>query len=79
MTDAPGLEFRRVGPGLEGGLAAFFAALDGAGDGRWFHPHPLTAAEAARLCAYHIRDGSTQCTACRCSARSRSAAARSCS
>jgi ribosomal protein S18 acetylase RimI-like enzyme len=56
MTDAPGLEFRRVGPGLEGGLAALFAALDGGGDGRWFHPHPLTAAEAARLCAYRGRD-----------------------
>ncbi len=26
------------------------------GDGRWFHPHPLTAVEAARPCAYDGRD-----------------------
>jgi [ribosomal protein S18]-alanine N-acetyltransferase len=52
MTDFPVLEFRRLSPALESGLAAFFADLTAAGDDRYFHPHPFTAAEAARLCLY---------------------------
>ena len=56
MSDLSPLEFRRLGPSLEAGLTAFFDALTARGDGRWFHPHPLTAAEAARLCAYRGRD-----------------------
>jgi ribosomal protein S18 acetylase RimI-like enzyme len=56
VSDYSGLEFRRLGPDLEEGLAAFFDGLASRGDGRWFHPHPLTPAEAARLCAYHGND-----------------------
>jgi ribosomal protein S18 acetylase RimI-like enzyme len=43
-------------PGLAEPLARFFEALRAAGDERWFHPHPLTAAEAERLCGYGGRD-----------------------
>lgn len=56
MTEYPVLEFRRLGPGLEGGLAAFFSDLRAAGDDRFFHPHPFTAEEAARICRYAGRD-----------------------
>ena len=56
MSDLSPLEFRRLSPPLRPGLAAFFEALADRGDGRWFHPHPLTAGEAARLCAYGGRD-----------------------
>ena len=52
MSDLTPLEFVRLAPSLEVGLAAFFEALSARGDGRWFHPHPLTAVEAAPLCAY---------------------------
>jgi GNAT superfamily N-acetyltransferase len=56
MSDFSPLEFVRLVPRLETPLARFFEALESRGDGRWFHPHPLTAAEAARLCAYEGRD-----------------------
>jgi ribosomal protein S18 acetylase RimI-like enzyme len=56
MTPLPALEFRLLSPALEAGLAAFFADLSGAGDARFFHPHPFTAAEAGRLCSYTGRD-----------------------
>lgn len=56
MTDLAILEFRRLAPDLTAGLAAFFADLAAAGDDRFFHPHPFTAAEAARLCVYAGRD-----------------------
>jgi ribosomal protein S18 acetylase RimI-like enzyme len=52
----PVLEFRRLTPGLEAGLAAFFSDLRAAGDDRFFHPHPFTAEEAARICGYAGRD-----------------------
>src|SRR5437868_120527 len=47
----PALEFRRLAPDLAEGLAALFAALEANGDGRFFHPHPLTPQEARRRCA----------------------------
>jgi ribosomal-protein-alanine N-acetyltransferase len=50
------LEFRILRPILEPGLAALFAALIDRGDDRWFHPHALSAEEAARLCTYQGRD-----------------------
>ncbi len=50
------LEFCRLSPPLQAGLAAFFDALTAGGDDRWFHPHPFTADEAGRLCAYQGRD-----------------------
>jgi ribosomal-protein-alanine N-acetyltransferase len=56
VSDPLALEFCRIGPSLETRLAAFFDALTARGDDRWFHPHPFTAAEAARLCAYRGRD-----------------------
>jgi [ribosomal protein S18]-alanine N-acetyltransferase len=56
VSESIALEFCRVGRPLESRLAAFFDALKACGDDRWFHPHPLTAGEAARLCAYQGRD-----------------------
>src|SRR5205823_2006359 len=53
---ASALEFRGVGPALEGGLAAFFEALRANGDERTFHPHPLTRDEARRRCHYRGKD-----------------------
>jgi GNAT superfamily N-acetyltransferase len=50
------LEFSRVTARHERGLAAFFQDLCSASDERWFHPHPLTAAHAARLADYRGRD-----------------------
>jgi ribosomal protein S18 acetylase RimI-like enzyme len=46
------LECRRMGPELEQPLAEFFAAVLAAGDDRFFHPHPFTPEEAARLARY---------------------------
>jgi GNAT superfamily N-acetyltransferase len=56
VDDSPVLEFRRLGPALEAGLAGLFAGLAAAGDDQFFHPHPFTPAEAARLCRYAGRD-----------------------
>jgi ribosomal-protein-alanine N-acetyltransferase len=56
MSDFTHLEFRRLAPALRPGLIALFDELADRGDERWFHPHPLTAGEAARLCAYEGRD-----------------------
>lgn len=42
------MPFRPATPEDEAGLAALFAALAAADDGRLFHPHPLTS-EAARM------------------------------
>jgi ribosomal-protein-alanine N-acetyltransferase len=56
MNDFNYLEFRRIAPSLRPGLIAFFDELADRGDDRWFHPHPFTAGEAARLCAYEGRD-----------------------
>ena len=56
MSELPVLEFRRLSPALEPGLSKFFEALVAAGDDKFFHPHPFTATEAARLCAYTGHD-----------------------
>lgn len=56
MTALPALEFRRLGRDDEAPLADFFATLSKRGDDRFFHPHPFTADEAARLCRYAGRD-----------------------
>jgi ribosomal-protein-alanine N-acetyltransferase len=56
MSDRPPLEFVRLAPGHQPGLAEFFAALTEAGDDRLFHPHPFDAETAARLCRYAGRD-----------------------
>ncbi len=46
------LEFCRIGPEWESGLAQFFVALDRHGDTRHFHPHPFTQSEAHRISTY---------------------------
>jgi ribosomal protein S18 acetylase RimI-like enzyme len=50
------VRYEPLNPGLGDALAELFAALHAAGAERWFHPHPLTGAEAERLCAYCGRD-----------------------
>jgi ribosomal protein S18 acetylase RimI-like enzyme len=50
------LEFRRVCPEMENGLAEFFAALEKKGDAAHFHPHPFTVEEARKRCLYTGRD-----------------------
>jgi ribosomal protein S18 acetylase RimI-like enzyme len=50
------MTYEPLRPELTRPLADLFAALRDAGEERWFHPHPLTDAEAERLCAYHGRD-----------------------
>jgi ribosomal protein S18 acetylase RimI-like enzyme len=50
------LECVALTPRWEGGLAELFRALVGAGAATEFHPHPLTAEEAARRCRYDGRD-----------------------
>lgn len=47
---SPGATFRRVAAADVERLAAFFARLEAAGDTRHFHPHPMTQAEAQRIC-----------------------------
>jgi ribosomal protein S18 acetylase RimI-like enzyme len=50
------LEIVRLKPVLTSALAELFAEIYAAGDDRKFHPHPFTAAEAARLCSYEGPD-----------------------
>ena len=50
------LEIRRLSASWESALAEFFAALRGAGDERFFHPHPLTPEEAQRRARYKGKD-----------------------
>jgi [ribosomal protein S18]-alanine N-acetyltransferase len=50
MHTSAGLEFCRLGPQHEAGLARLFEALTAQGDDRYFHPHPFTPEEARRLC-----------------------------
>jgi ribosomal protein S18 acetylase RimI-like enzyme len=51
-----GLEFRQLGPDLLRPLCEFFAVIGQGADHAFFHPHPMTAAEAERLCSYAGRD-----------------------
>lgn len=50
------LECHRLGPRWAPGLGVLFQALREAGDEAEFHPHPLTAEEAVRRCAYDGQD-----------------------
>jgi [ribosomal protein S18]-alanine N-acetyltransferase len=50
------LEFRVLAPDLTDALAEFFAAFAQAPDAAFFHPHPLTAPEARRICTHAGRD-----------------------
>lgn len=50
------IECRVLCPELGEALADFFHRLASAGAKKFFHPHPLTAEEAARLSAYRGRD-----------------------
>ena len=58
MTGALGeqLEFRRIEPSLERGLAELFRALVDAGDAEKFHPHPFTPEAAAERVRYGGKD-----------------------
>jgi ribosomal-protein-alanine N-acetyltransferase len=51
-----GLEFRRLRPELVAELAEFFRAFAAGPDHAFFHPHPMTDAEAARICGLAGRD-----------------------
>lgn len=48
-----GLEVVLINRVESGSLGAFFSALMGAGDGVFFHPHPLTPAGAIERVGYH--------------------------
>lgn len=50
------LRIHTLTPQWEQALADFFDALNSEEDVRYFHPHPLTAGEAERLCNYLGRD-----------------------
>lgn len=54
--NAGGVEIRAVGAELEPALARFFAELEKNGVGRFFHPHPFTAAAARERAVYTGRD-----------------------
>lgn len=56
MSDRTTIEILRLAPALTTPLADLFADIQRAGDAALFHPHPFTADEAARLCAYTGRD-----------------------
>jgi ribosomal-protein-alanine N-acetyltransferase len=51
-----GLEFRLLTPDLGPALAEFFAALAHGPEPDFFHPHPMTADEARRICEHAGRD-----------------------
>ena len=50
------LEFRKLRPELAPGLGGLFVSIAQGSDHAIFHPHPMTVAEAERLCAYDGRD-----------------------
>jgi len=50
------LEFRWLRPDLTDALCEFFRTLAGDPSHAFFHPHPMTDAEAGRICAYAGRD-----------------------
>jgi [ribosomal protein S18]-alanine N-acetyltransferase len=51
-----GIECLLACPRYEESLGRFFQRLLDAGSDRFFYPHPLTADEAARICAYSGND-----------------------
>lgn len=56
MVLKPILEYRRLSPTDQTGLANLFAEIVSRGDDRYFHPHPFTPEEAAARCAYQGQD-----------------------
>ena len=50
------LEIKRLAPDLAAPLASLFQGLANAGTQEFFHPHPLTEAEAQRICSYEGHD-----------------------
>ncbi len=56
MTAIAALEFRVLGPELEGALEEFFAELEASETTKYFHPHPFTAEEAKKLCHRQGKD-----------------------
>jgi ribosomal protein S18 acetylase RimI-like enzyme len=50
------LEFRRLQPDLTAVLADFFREFAASPETAFFHPHPFTDDEAARICAHAGRD-----------------------
>lgn len=54
--EVPDLECRSIHPDYADALGRFFQRLVTAGTDRYFHPHPLTAEEAALRCNYNGKD-----------------------
>jgi ribosomal-protein-alanine N-acetyltransferase len=50
------MEFLRVSPQFSVALGVFLRRLQGSGDERFFHPHPLNELEAQRICAMQTLD-----------------------
>lgn len=50
------LEFRKLSPEFQKPLEVFFKDLEESGIGRYFHPHPLSQAEAQRVSQYVGKD-----------------------
>jgi len=56
MDVIPALEFCRLHPSHESGLVELFRELIERGEDRYFHPHPFSAEQAAKLVAYTGND-----------------------
>ena len=54
--DLSRLEFRIIDKAMEQSLATFFRDIKKAGDEKYFHPHPLSDAEAKKRSQYSGRD-----------------------
>ena len=52
MLSSEDIQLEDLAPRHEAALGDFFRALDANGDGSLFYPHPLTEAEARRLCRH---------------------------
>lgn len=50
------MEFSRLRPELASALQFFFNSFKLSSDSRFFHPHPLTAEEALRICSIQSKD-----------------------
>ncbi|WP_035242071.1 GNAT family N-acetyltransferase [Desulfobacter vibrioformis] len=50
------LEFKKVSPEFQKSIEVFFKDLEESGIGRYFHPHPLSKAEAQRISQYAGQD-----------------------
>lgn len=56
MSNFPALEIRILSSEWTESLSIFFQTLKKSGYEVFFHPHPLTAEEARRICHYTARD-----------------------